>query len=345
MRSPLLTIDLGGQVECLRCGLVQAFDVAQWTDALDFAHGVADVSGPNPEGANPMAFGGSIAGRSRHAQIGITFTSSTKTQNGLIMDARGTRKHTLATTVSPGHPLCPTCKAPLEASVDPGGGAKTRCGRCGEEATYVMPPNAAAIYAPLRAVLANEQRTDKPVARTKAEGGVENAMCPRCGGSLPAGAGVEIIKCPYCNVTARVPGRLARRQRTAGEPPKMVPSWIRVEGISSNRKKLLRGKSEDDDDDDDDDDLGVPPAMMAGPGIVVVPPGASYGGSPVAPAWAHPNLQYAPPRSSSAVKTVIVVVVALVLLLAAGGAGVAFWLSSTDEPPPPAAPRPSPRKR
>jgi hypothetical protein len=341
-RSPLLTIDLSGQAECLRCGLVQAFDIVQWTDALDFAHGVADVSGPAQD---------PVAARSRHAQIGIQYTSSTKTQNSFIMDARGSRKHTLATTVSPGHPLC-TCKTPLEVVVDPGASvARTRCPRCNDEATYALPNAATSIYAPLRAVLANEQRTDKPVAKTvPSPGGIESAACPQCGGSLQAGAGAEIVKCVYCNVTARVPGRLARRQAlqaAKGDPPKMPPIWILVEGPSSNRKKLSRGKTEEDDDDDDDeldeDDAPAPfVGQMGGQAFVVVPPGGA------APAWAQPSQ----PRGAP-IGLIIGIAIAGVVVIALIGGGVAFFLATADdEPPPKAAPAPArpatpppPRKR
>lgn len=333
-RSPLLTIDLSGQVECLRCGLVQAFDTVQWTDALGFAHGVADMTGPTQD---------PIAMRSRHAQLGLQFTSSTKTQNGLVMDARGTRKHTLATAVSPGHPLCTACKAPLDAQLDPSGQAHTRCPRCGDQASYSLPPNATTIYAPLRAVLANEQRTDKPVARTvAAAGGVESAACPQCGGALQAGAGAEILKCVYCNVTSRVPGRLARRQRSAGEPAKMAPIWILVDGPSPNRMNLARGKAEDADDDDDDDDLddGAFGGVAGGMPFVVVPPGGA------APSWAHPNLHAPPPRRGPPIG--LFIGIGVVLLLAVIGGGVGFWLvNADDEPPPaPAAPaRPPPKKK
>ncbi len=49
IRSPLGTIELEGQVECWGCGLTQAFDAVQWTDALGHAHDVADLAGPAPE--------------------------------------------------------------------------------------------------------------------------------------------------------------------------------------------------------------------------------------------------------------------------------------------------------
>lgn len=150
-RSPLATIDVDGQVECMCCGIAQAFDAVQWTDALGHAHDVADLAGPNPEGQTPVP-GRSIAGRSRHAKIGTEFTSSTKTQSSMIMDARGTRSHSLRTTVSPGHPLCATCHVPLDVMLEANAITPTRCPRCNDSATYALPVNASTIYPPLRAI-------------------------------------------------------------------------------------------------------------------------------------------------------------------------------------------------
>ena len=69
--------------------------------------------------------------------------------------------------------------------------------------------------------------TDSPTGRT----------CPQCGAALAAGEG-EMIKCTYCGITARVPGKLARRQ-IQGEPPKVDPFWVLLDGLSPGRKKLV----------------------------------------------------------------------------------------------------------
>jgi hypothetical protein len=334
-RSPLATIDIEGQVECMCCGLAQAFDAVQWTDALGHAHDVADLAGPNPDGQNPVP-GRSIAGRSRHAKIGTEFTSSTKTQNSMIMDGRGTRTHSLRTTVSPGHPLCKTCRVPLEVALEPNGVTRTRCPQCNDGATYGLPPNASTVYADLRGIVAGEQRTDRPVARiARGQGGVEAVVCPQCGAALAAGDG-EMVKCTFCSMTSRVPGKLARRQRQ-GVPPPMVPFWVLLDGLSPGRKKLLRGKSEDDDDDDDDDgDEGMarlPAGAGASPGARApfMNPGA-------APPWAHPNLHRALPPKGSMTGVIIAVAVVVVLLLGGLSVGAALYLQTDDDDP---APRPA----
>ena len=316
MPSPLASVELGGQVECMRCGLVQAFDVAQWTDALGHAHDVADLAGPNPEGQNPVP-GRPITGKSVHGRIGTEFTSSTKTQNGMIMDARGTRHHTLKTTVSPGHPLCTACRVPLDVVLE-GASTRTRCPRCNDGATYGLPAGAGSTFAALRGVIAGEHRTDRPVARTtRGQSGALGVACPQCGAALAAGEG-EMVKCTYCGTVARVPGRLARRQ-IAGEPPKVDPFWVLLDGLSPGRKKLLRGKAEDDDDDDDDD-LHAP-----------APPNGL-------PAWAHPHPPQAgygaAQRPRSIAGLVIGISVAVVLLLGALGVGAALYLQADDDAPP-----------
>jgi len=339
-RSPLATIDLEGQVECICCGIVQAFDAVQWTDALGHAHDVVDLAGPNPDGQNPVP-GRSIAGRSRHAKIGTEFTSSTKTQSSMIMDGRGTRTHSLRTTVSPGHPLCKTCHAPLEVMLEPNV-TRTRCPQCNEGATYALPSNASAIYGSLRGIIAGEQRTDRPVARTaRGQGGVEAVVCPQCGAALAAGEG-EMVKCTFCSMTSRVPGKLARRQRQ-GAPPPMVPFWVLLEGLSPGRKRLLRGRSEDDDDDDDDgdDDGGEAgaPYPPPGHGVPFTNPGAL-------PPWSHPNLHRTPPAKRSMLGVFIGVAVAVVLLLAGLGVGAALYLQADDDAPArPAIPAAAPAKR
>jgi hypothetical protein len=327
-RSPLATIDIDGQVECMCCGLSQRFDVVQWTDALGHAHDVADLSGPNPDGQNPVP-GRSIAGRSMHAKIGTEYTSSTKTQNSMIMDGQGTRTHSLRTTVSPGHPLCKTCRVPLEVSIDGAGITHARCHRCNESATYALPANAPSVCGALRGMIAGEQRTDQPVARTvRGQGGGEAVVCPQCGAALAAGEG-EMVKCTFCNMTARVPGKLARRQRQ-GEPPPMVPFWVLLDGLSPGRKKLLAGKSEDDDDDDDDNSDGFAP-----------------GG---APAWAHPNMQrqmpYGPPAKKSMAGVIAIVGIIVALVIVAAVVGGVLYANLPDESPTPAKTKPgAPRRK
>ncbi len=200
------------------CGIAQAFDAVQWTDALGHAHDVADLAGPSPEGQNPVP-GRSIAGKSRHAKIGTEFTSSTKTQNTMAGAHRGAERVRARSAPVHDHPLCTACRVPLEVVLEPNGISRTRCPRCNDGATYALPSNANAIYGALRGMIASDQRTDRPVARTaRGQGGVEAVVCPQCGAALAAGEG-EMVKCTFCSITARVPSKLARRQRQGAPPP------------------------------------------------------------------------------------------------------------------------------
>ena len=313
IRSPLATIDCEGQAECMGCGLRQAFDVVQWTEALVFAHGVGDLSGPNHD---------HVSARSRHAKLGTEFTSSTKTQNTMIMDGAGTRTHSLKTSVSPGHPVCKTCHVPLDVWRE-GPTTKTRCQRCNDVAAYVLPTNASRAYDRFVGILANEQRSDRPIAKLgRTQAGVESIVCPQCGAGLSAGGGTELAKCSYCNLAVRIPGTLARQQQR-GALPKMDPFWVLLDGPSLGRERLACGKSEDpndgddDDDDDDDDFASAPYPVQAGFGPPVVAAPSSGGGKTVA---------------------IIIGVVLLFVALAIGG-GVIFWMNMNEEPPPaPAAP-------
>lgn len=331
MRSPLGHVELSGQVECMRCGLRQAFDPAQWVHALVHAHDVVDLSSGNA-GTLPPA----IAQRSKHARIGIEYTSSTKTQATTIMDASGTRKHTLRTTVSPGHPLCVTCKVPLEIACEGAPGApnatvKTRCPRCQEVASYTYPATAnptGANYPALRGAIAAEHRSDRPLAKmTRGQGGVEALACPQCGAALAAGAG-ELVKCAFCNLVAKVPGKLARHQRS-GEPDPITPFWVLFEGTSRGRRKLLLGKSEDNEDDDDD-------VVVAAPA-----PGAS-------PIYVHPGPHAAAAKASSTVKLIVGLSIAFALIVVVVALGVTFYLMTGSDNAPvqaPAAPAPPRRNK
>lgn len=309
------------------CGLRQAFDVVQWTDALGFAHGVADLSGH---------VGDPLAARSRHAKIGSEFTSSTKTQNTMIMDGGGTRTHSLRTSVSPGHPVCKACHVPLEVWLE-GTTAKTRCPRCNDTAAYGLPPGVDRAYAPVRGVLSNEQRTDRPIAKLgRTQAGIESIMCPQCGSPMQAGAGSELEKCAYCNLAVRIPGTLARQQRR-GAVPKMDPFWVLLDGPSPGRQRLARGKSEDPDDDDDDDDFASAPQ----------PPAGGFGASPpmTSPYGYAPPMKAPPPKKSGSGLFIILGIVGLVVVLAVGGAVAGFFLLMGEDAPPPQRPTPTAPKK
>src|SRR5689334_13998326 len=68
-RSALNHLDVDGSVDCLSCGIAQRFDAKQWWTPLEHAHGVADLTGPHPEGLLPEP-GSSIAQYNPHSELG-----------------------------------------------------------------------------------------------------------------------------------------------------------------------------------------------------------------------------------------------------------------------------------
>jgi predicted RNA-binding Zn-ribbon protein involved in translation (DUF1610 family) len=263
----------------------------------------------------------------------------------MIMDAKGTRTHSLKTSVSPGHPVCKTCHVPLEVWRE-GPATKTRCPRCGDAAAYALPENAQGAYGPFCGVIANEQRVDRPIAKLgRTTAGVESIVCPQCGAGMNAGSGSELEKCPYCGLAVRIPGTLARQQRR-GALPKMDPFWLLLDGPSIGRQRLAARKPEDPDDgdDDDDDDGGVPAGALPGligPAAMAWPPV----GAPMGP------MHYAAPpqpRASGGAGVGIAIAVVVLVMLAAG-AGVGFWVYANADDDAPAAPAPAthphPKKR
>jgi hypothetical protein len=269
LRSPIpLTFE--GEAECLRCGLRQAFAEGQWEEAVAVAHAVADLTGPDPEGRFRGA-GGSIAATNPRKTLGVEHTRAESTQSTTIIDGGGMKRLTLRISVSPGHPLCAACHAPLAIALDGRGNAQTT--RCGDRATYTLPARTAEKAPMLRAVLSAEQRTDQPVAKIDAvdAAGVAAIRCPSCGAALAATAGAELATCQYCRTTARI----ARRAwvRASGAAPPFEPFWLLLEGPSKKRFELAGGGGEDDDDEDEDDS---DPHLMAGAPTMRAPGTSSW---------------------------------------------------------------------
>ena len=261
LRSPLHGFDVDGEVECQRCGLNQAFDTAQWKEALEHVHAVGDLSGPSPEGRNPTP-GVSIAAQNPHRTLGVEHTQSEHTQQTTIFSGGGMRQLTLRTAASPGHPLCRKCHAPLDAQPDGRGGLESACPRCGDRARYALPPGTQAIYPALVAVIGEEHRLDRPAVKVGAGGGGAVAItCPSCGAALPLTSAADLVTCAFCKAVARVPMRAWCR--VSGEKARFEPFWVLVAGQSPKRLGLTRGGHDDDDFDHDSDAPAAPAAAVA----------------------------------------------------------------------------------
>src|SRR5262249_3847072 len=144
------------------------------------------------------------------------------------------------------HPLCKACRTPLAVAIDGRGNAETRCPSCGDRATYSSPAGLPSIYPAVRAVLASEQRTDRPTVKiATAQAGVEAVLCPQCGAGLQLEAR-EMVTCQYCKTTARVPRRIVNRAR--GQDPPFESFWILIDGPSPKRLSLVHGGARSEED-------------------------------------------------------------------------------------------------
>ncbi len=243
LRSPV-SLAFQAEAECQRCGLVQAFAPGQWEEALETAHGVADLCGPDPEGRF-RGVGPSIAEKNPRKSLGVEHTRSESTQSTTIFRGGTMNRLTLRVSVSPGHPVCGACHVPVGVSLDGRGNAEALCPRCGDRAAYALPAGAVEKAPLLRAAIGPDHRTDQPAAKI-ARGdaaGVAAIQCPSCGAALAVSPGAELATCQYCRTTARV----ARRAwaRASGAAPPFEPFWVLLQGPSKRRSELGASHSAD----------------------------------------------------------------------------------------------------
>lgn len=234
--APLNHLDLDGSVICAHCGLDQAFDVGAWKEGLRHAHGVGDLAGPAPEGRFPHQQY-SIVGANPAAGIGVRQTSQTSTQASRHVDDGIVRTRSLRLEASPGHPLCPACHEPLDVTLEPDV-STTICRRCGDTATYELPPRSADLHKPLRAVQAEDHRRDHLDIRLdiRGEGGSVAVACPGCGATLPDAGQTKVIVCQFCQTVSRIPDKV--RQQTFHITPEKETWWLWFHGNSQMRRRV-----------------------------------------------------------------------------------------------------------
>ncbi|CAN5223485.1 hypothetical protein BH09MYX1_BH09MYX1_36560 [soil metagenome] len=215
---PLNHLDMDGAVTCGRCGLEQAFAVNVWADALAYAHAVADL------------FGETVAGLEGVEALGTRRSS-------LTFDVGG--PNAFRATVSPGHPLCETCKQPVVVRATGDGTACVTCSACATEATYVVPnPARNMTKNKLRAALAIEHRSDRSAVKVEASAGAIAVQCPSCNAALPATEDSKFLTCGFCNTVSRIPDNLWFR--LSGKEPKPEPVWLLFQGPSRMRVEAER---------------------------------------------------------------------------------------------------------
>ena len=112
--APLDQLDIDGSVECAYCGLCQRFEPSTWIEALEFAHAVGDLSGPEPEGRapNPSLW---IAPDNPFRDVGETVTFSELRQSGSQMVDGMMVPRSLQIRVAPGFPGAAGAESPSES--------------------------------------------------------------------------------------------------------------------------------------------------------------------------------------------------------------------------------------
>ncbi len=220
--SPLDQLDLSGSAVCLKCGLHQAFPASAWEQVVSELHAVADLAGPDPEGAerDPVW---SIA-PSGYEQLGVTES------------VRAVHAGPLTVHAGPGHPLCEACEKPVSVLSKGKGELATHCKSCGAEASYSSP--AADLSPSLLGVIGPEHRSDQLDARMESS----KFHCGGCGGPLPVDGLGRLVRCEFCQVVSRIP--IAALQGLAAPPPPDV-WWFVFQGPSDTRVGLLLERSDD----------------------------------------------------------------------------------------------------
>jgi hypothetical protein len=238
--APLDGLALDGSVECAQCGLRQAFDPESWRAPLAFAHDVADLAGPSPEGrvAKPRVW---IGSDNPHGEVGVTTTlKSCASSGGGGDDVRAlfggaSAQRAMSLDAAPGCPVCTRCAVPLEIGFD-GGATLTRCPRCGEAARHVLGERAAALCPTLAGVVSVDD-SDRPRARVAASaGGVIALACPACGAPLHATDGRRAT-CTFCKAIALLP-RYGAAPAASGAQVKAQLWWVLFKGPSAARRAL-----------------------------------------------------------------------------------------------------------
>jgi hypothetical protein len=228
--APLNHLDIDGSVVCAHCQLDQAFDVGAWKEALRLAHGVGDLAGPTAEGRHPHPRY-SIAGANPGTVIGKRDTLLRSTQNSTHVDDGVRTTRSLRLEASPGYPLCPACRVPLDVTLEKET-STTRCPRCGDRATYETPPSARKLHHGLRGVQAEDHRRDHEDVRLdiRAGGGSVAVACPGCGATMAAHGETKVVVCEFCQTVSRIPDKVL--QETFHITPEKETWWLWFRGPS-----------------------------------------------------------------------------------------------------------------
>ncbi len=225
--SPLDHLDVDGSIECMRCGLDQAFESDGWSMPLAHAHDVGDLAG-------------SAEGRQPHRSISIRRSNPLAEINAQKWSSAASNGNRMRLDCGPGAPTCARCHVALETSID-GVRTATRCPKCGDRATYDLPERAGQLCRGLVGIVADDNRSDQPqVQLQRAPGGGAIAiLCASCSAPLQAAGSERIVTCRFCNTVCRIPSRAM--VRSVGDAPAPHTWFLAFRGSSPMRERLEQG--------------------------------------------------------------------------------------------------------
>ena len=224
------------ELTCHHCEFQQAFDVNTWREVLDLAHEVGDLSG-SPEGRtpSPVWFGGA----NPHADVGVSRDLVTLEQDGHTTRGELKLPRVLRARLAPGHPLCDTCRRPVEFSRE-GEALVHRCAHCNTTQQHRTEPSIRKLQPALQGVIGDAHREahEAPDGVQLAEGG--RVGCASCGAPLDADGSSRIARCAFCGAITHIP--LPTRHKLQAEPTAET-LWLVFEGPSRRRRLLERDPS------------------------------------------------------------------------------------------------------
>jgi hypothetical protein len=269
-RSPIDTLDADGRFFCFGCNQERLFDTDMWKeklvriaavvgdafwtnlrvyppwpavmpeeDWLDDQDGWDDVSEMVPRLMADFL-----------PKVGLERARLTMEQEGTVFGAGGMKSGSYDVALYPGHPLCGSCRSPVEISFPARGVAQLVCRPCNVNETHHAPPSLLGECPELLAALAPDLVQGRPPARVEPKAGTAAMaiLCPQCGSSLALPHGTRVAVCAHCKTSSLVPERAAG---ALGKAPDPEPWWLCLYAPSSLRNLLSQpgaGRNRDDDD-------------------------------------------------------------------------------------------------
>ncbi len=235
--SPINFLDADGGLQCVRCGIDQAFDVSRWPLVLGKTHSIADFDGPSPEyrASDPsLELSYDLAQWQKLNRFPQCYCWTDEGESGSSL--------VLEWAVAPGHPACKKCGVLLDTGFDAEGRLLTRCSGCGDEAAYAAWAIDANLYEPLIGVIAGEHQVDLARAQLVEERSsqVVALSCPLCRAPLHVPAdSPALTSCDHCGASVRVPAEM--RQGAEVDGSGIEPFWLLFRGMSHARYEAEAG--------------------------------------------------------------------------------------------------------